>query len=131
MNIFNLDPRFQRRILQGFRASVTAIEQQVKREIEEPKWAYPRETQRRNGDVVGSPRDIVDTGELRDSLYSTVLSDFTAQVATKAPHSVFVHEGYFTTTGKEVPARPYLRTGVDQADRLGLIQEAFNREVGQ
>ncbi|MFM5926427.1 MAG: hypothetical protein ACKO9U_07425 [Dolichospermum sp.] len=35
--------------------------------IETQMWQWPRETVRRNGTVVGSPRDIIDTGELRDS----------------------------------------------------------------
>ena len=35
--------------------------------IETQMWEWPRKTVRQNGSVVGSPRDIVDTGELRDS----------------------------------------------------------------
>ena len=31
------------------------------------EWGWPRQTRRQNGSVVGSPRDIIDTGELRDS----------------------------------------------------------------
>lgn len=35
--------------------------------IEAPIWDWPRKTWRANGEVVGSPRNIVDTGALRDS----------------------------------------------------------------
>lgn len=35
--------------------------------IEDTRWAWPRTTIRRNGDVVTSPRDIVDTEELKNS----------------------------------------------------------------
>lgn len=36
-------------------------------EIESKKWEWDRLTRRKNGALVGSPRDIVDTGELRNS----------------------------------------------------------------
>ena len=35
--------------------------------MNDERWSWPRLTYRQNGDVAGSPRDIVDTGELRDS----------------------------------------------------------------
>lgn len=35
--------------------------------IEAPIWFWPNNTQRSDGTIVGSPRDIVDTGALRDS----------------------------------------------------------------
>jgi hypothetical protein len=35
--------------------------------IESPIWEWDKTTFRSNGEVVGSPRDIVDTGNLRDS----------------------------------------------------------------
>ena len=127
--IFNLDPSFQRKLIQGFKDSVVAIEGQTKTEITSPKWDYPRETKRKNGQVVSTPRDIVDTGELRNSLYSEMRGERNAVIGTKAEHSQLVHNGYFTSTGKEVPPRPYLKTGFTEADRLGLIQESFDKAV--
>ena len=41
--------------------------------IDDEIWDWPRDTKRKNGDVVGSPRDIVDTGKLKDS-YSMEIS---------------------------------------------------------
>lgn len=35
--------------------------------IEAPIWFWPNDTVRSDGTIVGSPRDIVDTGMLRDS----------------------------------------------------------------
>lgn len=35
--------------------------------IESPIWEWDRTTRRTSGKIVGSPRDIVDTGNLRDS----------------------------------------------------------------
>jgi hypothetical protein len=41
--------------------------------IEDEIWDWPRDTKRKNGDVVGSPRDIVDTGKLKDSYSMEIL----------------------------------------------------------
>jgi len=35
--------------------------------IQDDRWYWDRETRRQNGQIVASPRDIVDTGSLRDS----------------------------------------------------------------
>lgn len=35
--------------------------------LEDVRWQWPRTTVRKSGDVVSSPRDIVDTGELKNS----------------------------------------------------------------
>ena len=41
--------------------------------IEDEIWDWPRDTKRKNGDVVGSPRNIVDTGKLKDSYSMEIL----------------------------------------------------------
>ena len=40
--------------------------------IESSDWQYPTITTRKNGETVGSPRDVVDLGNLRDSLTVTI-----------------------------------------------------------
>lgn len=47
------------RLLQLYRP---ALADQLKQEIRRPQFAWPRATVRRNGQIVTSPRDIVDTG---------------------------------------------------------------------
>lgn len=43
--------------------------------IKDPRWDWPRQTVRRNGQTVTSPRDIVDTQELLDS-YSKEVNEY-------------------------------------------------------
>ena len=52
---------------QAFTEMATQFGETAQEIIETEMWEWPRETVRRNGTVVGSPRDIVDTGKLRDS----------------------------------------------------------------
>jgi hypothetical protein len=59
-------------------------------------WNWPRDTQRANGETVGSPRDIVDTGKLAASLElkeSFLKTKGTIQIAYKAPYAALMHYG--------------------------------------
>ena len=51
-------------IAKAFRAATQQGQRAIKASIRERRWDWPRETQRSNGRTVGSPRDIVDSGEL-------------------------------------------------------------------
>ena len=52
---------------QAFTEMAIAFGETAQENINAEAWEWPRETVRQNGMVAGSPRDIVDTGELRDS----------------------------------------------------------------
>jgi hypothetical protein len=52
---------------QAFTEMAEGFGEKAQEIIETQMWEWPRETVRQNGTVAGSPRDIVDTGELRDS----------------------------------------------------------------
>lgn len=61
-------------------------------------------THRKSGEIVGSPRDAVDTGELENSLIQlkTIGARTYLYLAT---HALDVHEGYVTPSGNAKPAR--------------------------
>ena len=52
---------------QAFRGTAIAYNRQMQVEISSKVWDWPGKTKRKNGEIAGSPRDIVDTGELRNS----------------------------------------------------------------
>lgn len=52
---------------QAFRGTAIAYNRQMQVEISSRVWDWPRDTKRKNGDIVGAPRDIVDRGELANS----------------------------------------------------------------
>lgn len=73
----------------------------------EPKWNYPGETKRKNGEMVGSPRDIYDLGSLyksgRDSFKIeqggvdvTASWDWDAKNSSGRGYAWYVHEGLST-----------------------------------
>jgi len=87
----------------------------LNRAMESPIWDWTGITRRKNGSTVGSPRDIVDTGRLRDSLnikvkYLKTKTDFI--ITYTAPYATLIHEGG-VVAGKGsdsiFPARPWIR----------------------
>lgn len=73
-------------------------------------WAWPGTTQRANGSVAGTKRNIVDTGALLDSRRDPVLNDarggITARLTWTAPHAAAVFLGaVFRKRRYVMPAR--------------------------
>ena len=69
-------------------------------------WNWPRETRRRVGRV-GSPRNIVDTGSLRQSGTYTFTDPYTMEARWSASYATAVHEGARLRNGTILPARPW------------------------
>jgi hypothetical protein len=69
-------------------------------------WPWPRETQRRVG-TVGSPRNIVDLGSLRQSGHYSFSDPFTMEAVWSASYATAVHEGARLRNGTILPARPW------------------------
>lgn len=61
-------------ITDGFVKMATNFGDTMQQNIQEPIWAWPRTTRRQSGEVVGSPRNIVDLGDLLQS-YSVTFSE--------------------------------------------------------
>jgi len=69
-------------------------------------WPWPRETRRRVG-TVGSPRNIVDIGILRQSGTYGFSDPFTMEARWSADYATAVHEGARLRNGTILPARPW------------------------
>lgn len=76
-NADRLLKRVPRRILSDYG---DVLGPQLQNEIAKPQFKWPGVTRRRNGQVVGSPRDIVDTGEFINSQTEPIVSDTEAGV---------------------------------------------------
>ena len=97
-------------------------------EIEAEQWRWPRETVRSNGFVVGEPRDIVDTGTLRDSVVIAMNpSDrFEGAVGYTADYAADVHEGE-VKRGQLLPARPWMETAEKRFDLAKFIADEIRK----
>ncbi len=113
-------------IAASFDATVEAQSQAFDEAITAEEYPWPRETRRRNRDIVGSPRDIVDTGKLLDS--KVVARSSTANAAEftwETDYAIVVHEGATLQSGEELPARRWTEVGVE----ICQPQQVFEREM--
>ena len=100
----------------ALKATSERLSQRFREEIESPEWKYPTPPR---------VRDIVDTGNLRDSQVTTVKSDGSFEVQWTAPYAAQVHEGGVTTQGQRFPGRPWTR------DPIAELPEIFREEMDQ
>ncbi|MHC5825518.1 MAG: hypothetical protein ACYT04_59130 [Nostoc sp.] len=89
-------------------------------------WEWPRETLRQNKDLVSSPRDIYDTGELHDSLVISRTGN-AAEYTWEADYAAIVHDGATTKNGTELPARPWTKVGLEECDAAGIMQQQLDK----
>lgn len=89
-------------------AQVPAVEAALHEAIESPVWNWNgRETTRTDGEIVGNPRNIVDTGALADSLVITN-NGLGLIVSYRAPYAAIVHYGGITWNGGMITPRPWV-----------------------
>ena len=108
---------------QAFEETNHALVSLFAREITEYKWQWPRVTERRRGRRrIGTPRDIVDRGELRNSYQGPEFRReqhmLVAEHIWDAPHALPVHEGATMRNGTELPARPWTLKPVSEANAV-------------
>ena len=113
-------------INQAFDVTVEAQGEAFQDAIASDIWEWPRETLRQNGDLVKSPRDIYDTGELCDSLVISRTAN-AAEYTWESDHATIVHDGATTKNGTELPARPWTRVGLEECDAAEIMQQQLNK----
>lgn len=102
------------------RAYGDVLDTQLKEEIKTVQFSWPRQTRRRNGSTVGSPRDIVDTGNFlrsqrRDYPDATTLRfTWDAKSDKGFMYAGIILTGYTTSKGTPVPGRNWIKPALDK-----------------
>jgi hypothetical protein len=91
--------------------------------IEAKIYDWPNTTQRQNGSVVSSPRNIVDTGEFKRSQRTERLGPTMFRFVWDAQYAAYIYYGYRTLSGSEMPGRDWIGPALD-----GLAKQ-FEAEV--
>lgn len=121
--------KVDRAIAKGFQKTVETYATENEVAIESEIWKWDGYTLRKNGDLVGSPRDIVDTGELRDSQQEPVYpTPTTAKIEWTAEHALGVHEG-FDSAGNPMPARPWTEEAKSNTDFEGIMKAELQKRL--
>ena len=93
--------------------------------IEARIYAWPNTTQRQNGSVVTSPRDIVDTGEFKRSQRLERPNPHIFNFVWDAQYAAYIYYGYRTLGGNQMPGRDWI------SPALNDIYKEFEREVAR
>jgi hypothetical protein len=87
------------------------------------KWLWENKdaenrTRRKNGEIVDSPRDIVDTGALLQSKQRRQIGKSITEFVWEDDVAELVHDGGRTKTGGAYPARPWTEPTLDEIDTV-------------
>ena len=82
------------------------------------RWTEDVQTRRKNGQVVGSPRDIIDTGALLNSKKREQVNRNTVDFVWEDPVAGGVHDGMRTRGGGLLPARPWTEPTLQEIDEV-------------
>lgn len=91
-------------------------------------WEWDGITHRRNGEIVGSPRNILDTEELINSK-TISRNGSNAKFEWNADHAVIVHDGATLRNGTELPARPWTKLAAERFNASDFMQTKLNRQL--
>ncbi|MBD2489033.1 hypothetical protein [Aulosira sp. FACHB-615] len=125
MNNINIS-QINAAIAKSFDVAVDALADSCQNALADDIWDWPRQTVRRNGDVVGSPRDRVDSEELIDSLVISRSAN-AAELTWEADHAAIVHDGATTQNGAELPGTPWTKVGIENCDVAEVMQRQLNK----
>ncbi|MEH2201217.1 hypothetical protein [Nostoc sp.] len=127
MSKINIDTsRLNRAIQLSFDVVVETLADSFSSAILDDSWEWPRTTIRQNSDVVSSPRDIYDTGELYNSLVISRSAN-AAEYTWESDHAAIVHDGATTKNGTELPARPWTKIGLEECNAAEIMQQQLNK----
>ena len=111
--------KLDRAIAAAFEETAKELNDSFHQSIIDPKWKWDRVTVRRSGEVVSSPRNIVDLGTLRDSQDFKITAN-KVLYTWNVPYSLYVQYGYTTRSGTVVAGRDWVEDGLSAID-LGKV----------
>jgi hypothetical protein len=124
-------PNADEKILKGicqrtFELSMDWADKDFDQQMVDSKWAWEtnnpknptNRTRRKNGEVVTSPRDIVDTGALLQSKKRDPINSSITEFIWEDDVAELVHDGGRTKTGKLYPARPWTEPALNEIDEV-------------
>jgi len=93
-------------------------------------WNWPNQTVRQNKRTVGSPRNIIDTANLRQTGLWGLESPFSARMVWSASYAAAVHEGARLRNGTFLPPRPWTKAVTGEERVSGITPYPIEERVG-
>lgn len=125
----NLEPLFVA-IERAFIRTINILIDELDNQLKSKKWDWDGTiTVRRSGEIVGSPRNIVDLGGLLRSLQVIEINKNFFEIVYDTVYASLVHEGYTTSTGKRKPARPWVEEALREIDIRAVFIAELSKEL--
>jgi len=108
------------------------LEAQFTKEIGTKQFSWPSEYKTTRGsynrkgkgrESAGSPRDIIDSGALRQSIQRTQTGRFSYRYSWNVDYSLYVLKGYRTSAGNQMPARDWITPALVKLPPLNTLQK--------
>jgi hypothetical protein len=108
------------------------LEAQFTKEIGTKQFTWPTQYKTTRGsynrkgkgrESVGSPRDIIDSGALRQSIQRTQIGPFVYRYSWNVDYSVYVLKGYRTSAGNQMPPRDWITPALAKLPPLVTLQK--------
>lgn len=113
----NLHSDFEAAVRAAMKRTGDWLEQRLTEEISDAKWNWPTQP---------SPRDIVDSGRLRASMQRESRPGREA-FSWPVSYAVQAHEGAILVNGRRLPARPWTRQPLAEAEHM--FKEFLRQEL--
>ena len=98
--------------------------------IVQQRYDWPQITIRSNGQVVTSPRNIVDSGAFKLSQERTMINATTCLFTWNVPYSSLILTGYRTKKGTQMPARDCITPVLREEFPMARFFEAEWKRLG-
>lgn len=122
----------EERLEKAFERYSQLLEGQFTKEISTKQFTWPstykttRGSYNRKGkgrESVGSPRDIVDSGALRQSIVRSKSGPFSYRYTWNVDYSLYVLRGYRTQAGNQMPARDWISPALNRLPITSTLQK--------
>ena len=135
MSRFNVPPDllprvFDSAVKKALEKTADLLSNEFDKEIDKSKWPWERGTTvRKARPPVGSPRDIVDTSDLKNSKKQEIIDPYSVKWTWEVDYSAIVHNGGQFLDGTEYPDRPWTRDAPKQANIEEYFADILRREI--
>ncbi|NBS68410.1 hypothetical protein EBT31_05785 [bacterium] len=122
----------EERLEKAFERYSQLLEGQFTKEISTKQFTWPSTYKTRRGsynrkgkgrESVGSPRDIVDSGALRQSIVRSKSGPFSYRYTWNVDYSLYVLRGYRTQAGNQMPARDWISPALNRLPITSTLQK--------
>jgi len=102
-----------------FELSMDWADKDFDQQMASEQWEWTdKQTRRKNGEMVGSPRDIIDTGALLQSKRRDPINSSITEFTWEDDAAELVHDGGRTKAGGAYPSRPWTEPTLDEIDSV-------------